>query len=219
MKTNSSNYTYYYTNNRPRYHHAYLISPLLEMLATFQKTGQTKLRVLDLGCGNGSLSHVIAEHGCEVVGVDNSAPGIAISSQSFPECQFIQADIYELPDTDMLQSFDVVLAVEVIEHLLYPKELAKNAKKCLKPGGILIISTPYHGYLKNLALAVTGKLDKHFTVLWDNGHIKFFSVETLTKLLTKEGYTDIQFKFAGRFPYFWKSMLCSSKISEKPEKL
>ncbi len=62
----------------------------------------TKLRVLDLGCGNGSLSHLIAEHGCEVVGVDTSAPGIAISRQSFPDYQLIQADIYELPDTDML---------------------------------------------------------------------------------------------------------------------
>lgn len=189
------------------------------MLATLQKASQTKLRVLDLGCGNGSLSHVIAEQGCEVVGVDTSAPGIAISRQSFPECQFIQADIYELPDTDMLQSFDVVLAIEVIEHLLYPKELAKTAKKCLNPGGRLIISTPYHGYLKNLALAVSGKLDKHFTVLWDNGHIKFFSVETLTKLLTSEGYTDINFKFGGRCPYLWKSMLCSSKFSGEAENL
>jgi 2-polyprenyl-3-methyl-5-hydroxy-6-metoxy-1,4-benzoquinol methylase len=219
MKKNSTNYTYYYTNNRPRYHHAYLVSPLLEMLATVQDASPTKLRVLDLGCGNGSLSHVIAEHGCEVVGVDTSAPGIAISRQSFPECQFIQADIYELPDTDMLNSFDVVLAIEVIEHLLYPKELAKNAKLCLKPGGMLIISTPYHGYLKNLILAVSGKLDKHFTVLWDNGHIKFFSVKTLAELLTAEGYTDINFKFAGRCPYLWKSMLCSSKFEGKPENL
>lgn len=216
MKTTSSNYTYFYTNNRPRYHHAYLVSPLLEMLAALQKTGNCKkLRVLDLGCGNGSLTHVIAQHGCEVIGVDTSAPGIAIARQSFPECEFIQADIYELPDPEMVASFDVVLAIEVIEHLLYPKEIARAARKCLKPGGRLIISTPYHGYLKNLLLAISGRLDKHFTVLWDNGHIKFFSVATLTTLLEKEGYTDIKFRFAGRLPYLWKSMLCSSKFSEK----
>ena len=89
---------------------------------------------MELGYSNGNLCHVIAEHGCEVVSVDTSAPGIAISSQSFPECQFIQADICELPDTDMLHSFDIVLDVEVIEHLLDPKELAKAAKKCLNPG-------------------------------------------------------------------------------------
>ena len=174
MKKKPSNYTYYYTNNRPRYHHAYLISPLLEMLATLQEASPTKLRVLDLGCGNGSLSHVIAEQGYEVVGVDSSAPGIAISRQSFPECQFIQADIYELPDTDMLHLFDVVLAIEVIEHLLYPKELAISAKKCLNPGGRLIISTPYHGYLKNLALAVSGKLDKHLPYFGITVILNFF---------------------------------------------
>lgn len=157
MKKNSTTYTYYYTNNRPRYHHAYLVSPLLEMLATLQDASPTKLRFLALGCGNGSLSHVIAEHGCEVVGVDTAAAGIAISRQSFPECQLIQADIYELPDTALLNSFDVVLLIEVIEHLVCPKEPGKNANLCLKLGGILIIFTPYYGYLKNMMLAIYGK--------------------------------------------------------------
>ncbi len=39
---------------------------------------------------------------------------------------------------------------------------------------------------------------------------EFFSVKTLTILLESENYTDINFKFAGRYPYLWKSMLCSS---------
>jgi len=61
-------------------------------------------------------------------------------------------------------------------------------------------------------LALTGKMDKHFTAIWDGGHIKFFSVKTLTNLLESEKYTDINFKFAGRYPYLWKGMLCSSKL-------
>ncbi|WP_324611102.1 methyltransferase domain-containing protein [Moorena producens] len=104
------------------------------------------------------------------------------------------------------------MAVEVIEHFFYPKELVRLARKCINPGGHLIITTPYHGYLKNLVLAVSGKMDPHFHVFWDGGHIKFFSVKTLSKLLETEGYTDIQFKFAGRLPYLWKSMLCCSKL-------
>ena len=101
------------------------------MLATLEDFSKTQLRVLELGCGNGSLCHVIAEHGCEVVGLHTSAPGIVISHQKFPHCQFIQADIYALPDTHILDSFDLVLAVELIEHLLAHKEVAKNAPKCL----------------------------------------------------------------------------------------
>ncbi|EFA71944.1 Methyltransferase domain protein [Raphidiopsis brookii D9] len=66
--------------------------------------------------------------------------------------------------------------------------------------------------MKNLALAISGKMDKHFTALWDGGHIKFFSVVTMKSLLISEGYEDIKFKFAGRIPYLWKSMLCSAKL-------
>lgn len=76
----------------------------------------------------------------------------------------------------------------------------------------MIISTPYHGYLKNLALAATGKLDNHFTVLWDGGHIKFWSVKTLSKLLEEYGFEVVEFKGSGRIPYLWKSMLLRVKI-------
>jgi 2-polyprenyl-3-methyl-5-hydroxy-6-metoxy-1,4-benzoquinol methylase len=100
----------------------------------------------------------------------------------------------------------------VIEHLLYPRELIKSAKKCLKPNGSLILTTPYHGYIKNCVLALTGKMDNHFTVLWDGGHIKFFSVKTLTKLLSDEKFTNLRFEFAGRFPFIAKSMLVSSTL-------
>jgi 2-polyprenyl-3-methyl-5-hydroxy-6-metoxy-1,4-benzoquinol methylase len=158
---------------------------------------------LELGCGNCSVCHVIAEHGYGVVGVDTSESGIAISRQSFPDCQLIQADIYDLPDIDMLHSFDVVLAIEVIEHFLDPKELAKNAKKCLTPGVRLIIYTFYHGYLKNLALSLSGKIINILPYLGITATLKF-SVERLTKLLTSEGGTDIKFKCTGRCPYLWQ---------------
>ena len=118
-----------------------------------------------------------------------------------------------MPYSQLKPEFDVVISVEVIEHLFDPKQLIRSAKQCLKPGGTLILTTPYHGYWKNLALALSGKMDSHHTVLWDGGHIKFFSVPTLTQLLTTEGCTNIQFHFAGRFPYLWKSMLCSCQVS------
>ena len=97
---------------------------------------------------------------------------------------------------------------------MYPRELVRAAKKCLKPNGRLILTTPYHGYLKNIVLATSGKMDNHFTALWDGSHVKFFSVATLRKLLETENYTDIKFKFSGRVPFIWKSMLCSSSLLE-----
>ncbi|WP_009634503.1 class I SAM-dependent methyltransferase [Synechocystis sp. PCC 7509] len=209
MKTISNKPEYHYGNSNAGHHHAYLLSPLLAMLRENTIANQ-KLRILDLGCGNGSLSNSIAQQGYEVVGVEESESGFKFASSSFPNCHFIQSSIYNLPYQQLANAFDVVIASEVIEHLFYPSELVRAAKKCLKPNGRLILTTPYHGYLKNIVLAISGKMDKHFTTLVDGGHIKFFSVKTLSNLLEAESLSDINFQFAGRFPYLWKSMLCSS---------
>ncbi|MEG4577222.1 hypothetical protein QUA56_31805 [Microcoleus sp. N3A4] len=78
--------------------------------------------------------------------------------------------------TAILHSFDVVLAIEVIEHLLSPKKWQKMQKKphFWREANYLY---PYDGYLNNLVLAVCGKPDKHFTVFWDNGNIIFVTRE------------------------------------------
>ncbi len=212
MQTLASQYQYAYLDGESSHHHAYLLPPLLEMLSAIKRSRQQTLRVLDLGCGNGSLSHQIAQQGYEVVGVEDSEQGVAIARQTFPDCHFIHASVYDLPFAELENSFDIVLSAEVIEHLLYPRELVRAAKKCLKPNGHLIVTTPYHGYLKNLAIALLGKMDQHFDPLWDGGHIKFFSASTLRELLETENYTNIQFKFSGRMPFLWKSMLCSCSI-------
>jgi 2-polyprenyl-3-methyl-5-hydroxy-6-metoxy-1,4-benzoquinol methylase len=85
------------------------------------------------------------------------------------------------------ESLDVVVSTEVVEHLYHPQRLIQNAFRLLKPSGHFIVSTPYHGYVKNVVLALSGKLDNHFTALWDGGHIKFWSHETLSELLTGKG--------------------------------
>ena len=106
---------------------------------------------------------------------------------------------------------DVVISTEVIEHVYDPRGFLRTAHGLLKPGGILVLTTPYHGYLKNVILAVTGKLDEHFTVLWDHGHIKFWSRKTLTKALRETGFGEIEFVGSGRMPYLWKSMVLRAR--------
>ncbi len=121
---------------------------------------------------------------------------------------FICSDIYNLPWNEIDEKFDVTISIEVIEHLYYPRSLIQAALRSLKPGGTFVLSTPYHGYLKNLFLSLLNKWDNHFNVLEDGWHIKFFSTYTLRKLLYEEGFIDIEFCFGGRLPFLWKSMIC-----------
>ncbi|RYG16437.1 MAG: methyltransferase domain-containing protein, partial [Chitinophagaceae bacterium] len=107
-----------------------------------------------------------------------------------------------------------IISTEVIEHLYDPRSFIRFCKGILlnNGGGNLIITTPYHGYIKNLALAIFGKWDSHADPLWDGGHIKLWSKKTLTKLLTEEGFAVTDFVGTGRVPYLWKSMIVKAKI-------
>jgi 2-polyprenyl-3-methyl-5-hydroxy-6-metoxy-1,4-benzoquinol methylase len=98
---------------------------------------------------------------------DQSASGIQIAREAFPKVQFSLGDVEEDLSPDPLQSetFDVVVSTEVVEHLYRPRRLIRNAFRLLKPSGYFIASTPYHGYIKNVLLALSGKMDNHFTAL------------------------------------------------------
>ena len=65
----------------------------------------------------------------------------------------------------------------------------------------MIISTPYHGYLKNLVLALTNKWDAHLNPFWDGGHIKFWSRKTISRLLSENGFRVIQFIGSGTITF------------------
>jgi 2-polyprenyl-6-hydroxyphenyl methylase/3-demethylubiquinone-9 3-methyltransferase len=73
-----------------------------------------------------------------------------------------------------------VISLEVVEHVYAPRSFAATIFDLLEPGGIAVLSTPYHGYLKNLAIAALNGFDKHVNPLWDYGHIKFWSQRTLS---------------------------------------
>jgi len=172
-------------------------------------------RVVDIGCGNGALCRELASRGYEVVGCEPSADGVRFAQSAAPEQVFHQLGVDDDPSAVGNESFDVAIATEVIEHLVRPRNLPRFAKQLLRPGGHLIISTPYHGYLKNLVLAVTDKWDAHLNPFWDGGHIKFWSRRTLSQLLSEAGFRVVRFVGAGRLPFLWKSMIM---VAQKPEK-
>lgn len=172
--------------------------------------------LLDAGCGGGAMVAALFKEGYHnIYGFDLSESGISMARQAFAKIaeRFAVHNSYEssLPDAFPHGNYDLIISTEVIEHMYRPDKYIENLEGWLKPGGILIITTPYHGFLKNLAIALTNKFDGHMTALWEGGHIKFFSKKTLFQLLKKNGFQPFDFQGCGRMPYLWKSMLVVAK--------
>jgi 2-polyprenyl-6-hydroxyphenyl methylase/3-demethylubiquinone-9 3-methyltransferase len=158
------------------------------------------------------VANALSNIGWNVTGVDPSIEGITIANQSYPTLQLELGSAYD----DLFSrygQFPIVISLEVVEHVYFPRQYATTLFNLVEPGGTAIISTPYHGYWKNLVIAIFGKMDKHFTALWDNGHIKFWSVKTLRILLRDAGFKNIRFTRVGRISPFAKSMVA---IANKP---
>lgn len=188
------------------------INPVV--IALLREAGARK--VLDVGCGNGVLCGELAAAGFEAAGVDGDSAAIAVAARKYPAIPFAVAhfdgsprDLAPMP----AEGFDAVVSTEVVEHLFSPHELARYCFEALKPGGLLVISTPYHGYLKNLVLSLANGWDKHHGVHLHGGHIKFFSRKTLARLLRDAGFEVTGFRGAGRLPWLWKSMIL---LARKP---
>lgn len=168
-------------------------------------------RVLDLGAGNGALCGEIARRlDCHVAGVEYDGAGVERARELHPALRFYRYGVQDDPEALLAETggrFDVVVSTEVIEHLFAPHLLPRYAHRVLGDGGTLIVTTPYHGYLKNLALALIDGWDTHHTPLWHGGHIKFWSRKTLTRLLRDNGFEVTAFSGVGRLPYLWKSMV------------
>lgn len=198
------------TPDPPPSHH--ILEPLiLEICKKFRVH-----KALDFGCGNGALSRSLQEAGMEVTGCDIDLQGIEIAARCPSRVKYVHLAGYEDPQKLGDGNFDAVISTEVIEHLFFPRYLPRFAKAVLKPGGYLIISCPYHGYLKNLVVSVLNKWDFHHDPLTDGGHIKFWSRQTLAQLIQGEGFKVLEFRGAGRFRFLWKSMIIVAQEISSP---
>ncbi|MEO7214179.1 class I SAM-dependent methyltransferase [Mucilaginibacter sp.] len=200
---------YGYHSDAITHNFSYMLQPLLKMLE--KNKNQC---ILDLGCGNGYLVNHLLSLGYNVYGTDASEKGIAIANKINPGRFFVQdLSTGKLPPELQKFSFDTIISTEVIEHLYDPEGFIDFCKQALSKNGELIISTPYHGYLKNLVLSLTNKWDQHLNPVWHGGHIKMWSKRTLSNLLEIKGFTVTQFEGCGRMPYIWKSMLIKARLN------
>lgn len=204
MRTERSEFLWH--SDGPAHIHGHVARPVVMQLDRVDARS-----VLDLGCGNGWLTAALSRCGFDVVGLDSSHSGIQIARQAHSELTWRQADALLPPAEDLRGHFDAVVAVETVDHVAQPRLLLQHALQMLRPGGWLLVTVPYHGYLKNLGVALSGRFDLRLHALQDHGRLKFFSRRTLMALVAEAGFVEVKFQALGRLPAIARSMLISAR--------
>jgi 2-polyprenyl-3-methyl-5-hydroxy-6-metoxy-1,4-benzoquinol methylase len=162
-------------------------------------------RVLDVGCGEGRFTAELVRAGARALGVDVAEEPLRRARARHPQLDVRLIDgegSWELDDA----SFDVVWAGEVLEHVLDTAAWLSEARRVLRSGGSLLLSTPAHGRAELLRLALSRRaFAAHFDPLGD--HVRFYSRETLTELLGQFGFESVRAMRAGARPGFRRVLL------------
>ena len=189
----------------PRSIHRHVTRPIVEQL---NRVGAHT--VLDLGCGDGWFTGALDRCGFDVVGADIDEQGLALARGEYPHLHFQQMDATKSLDLGLTLRFDAVVAIDVIDHVAMPRRLVEVALEALRPGGLLVVVAPFHGYVKTLALALAGRLHVRFDPLHERGRLKAFSRESLTGLMAGLDLSDVHCETIGRIPPLARAMMVAA---------
>ncbi len=150
----------------------------------------TGLKILDVGCGGGLISEPFARMDADVVAIDASEKNIAVAKihaeKSGLKIDYKAATVEELSDnSDFTKKFDVVFALEIIEHVADAEAFLKGCAALLKPNGLLFVAT-MNRTLKSLA---TAKFAAEYILRWlpvgTHDWKKFFKPSEINAYLEK----------------------------------
>jgi SAM-dependent methyltransferase len=157
-------------------------------------------RTLDVGCGDGVFTAVLAEAGAKTVGIEVAEAALQRARARNPGLDFLLASIGgPLPLED--NAFDLVWSSEVIEHVADTARWLSELRRVLAPGGRLLLTTPSHGRLR-LAL---GGIERFSEPLGD--HLHLYTRASLRSLLEQFGFGEVSVRGAGGPPLLRRTLL------------
>jgi len=162
------------------------IKKVIDLLKKHLK-GKKSNKLLDIGCGDGTISIHFLKLGFEVYGIDAAIKALEKAGQK--EIKTKLGDFEEkLPYKN--DSFDVVFAGEVIEHIFDVKNFLSEIHRILKKNGILILTTPNLASLEDRIKFLFGINPTHVTPVHEylHFHIRPFTKYSLKKTLTENGF-------------------------------
>jgi 2-polyprenyl-3-methyl-5-hydroxy-6-metoxy-1,4-benzoquinol methylase len=164
-------------------------------------------RILDIGCNTGRTSIKFHKLGFNVFAIDNDIKRISKLQKTNKQIHFNVHDcekVFSFKDN----YFDVIWAGDIIEHLKNTEQFVSEISRIIKKEGVLILSTPYHGLIKNLV--ITGyNFNKHYNP--NSDHLRFYTIKTLKSQLKRNNLYIDQFYLLGRIKPLAKSMFIVTK--------
>lgn len=170
-------------------------------------------KVLDLGCGTGEFSQFLASLGYRPLGLDLSERAIAAAKSRVPNLDF-RAGTPEMFASEFAGRFAAIWSSEVIEHVFDVYGFLTAAHACLKPGGLIVLTTPYHGLIKNLLIDLGGYANHYQPFA---GHIRFFDRRSLDRCLRHCGFTPRRWAGFGRPWPLYKSFFVTAEKTHEPQ--
>ncbi|HMS27517.1 MAG TPA: twitch domain-containing radical SAM protein [Burkholderiaceae bacterium] len=169
--------------------------------SVIKMVGQNKY-VLDVGCGPGSITKILSEQSnCKVIGLEFDSEAIEKVS---PYCvKVLKADLNSDDWPDLLANlnrFDVVVAADVLEHLLDPLRALKAMVPLLSSTGTIVVSMPHIGHAAVLSCLFHGDFKYGSWGLLDNTHIRFFGLKNIENLFKDAGLKIIEVQFITKLP-------------------
>jgi SAM-dependent methyltransferase len=157
-------------------------------------------RALDLGCGDGRFTELLAQAGACAVGADVAQSALTRAAARQPGLELCLIPIEgPLPFDD--NAFDLVWASEVIEHIADTASWLSEARRVLVPRGRLLLTTPDHG---RLHLALHG-VERFSEPLGD--HLHLYTRRSLRTLLVQFGFGEVSVHAAGGLPLLRRTLL------------
>lgn len=147
------------------------------IIAEFLRRAGAK-KILDIGCGDGlAYTHIKQKYGCDYYGTDFSDTAIEKAKATHPDAHYALADCYAQPFDDA--SFDAVLCQEVFEHIDEPQRLAKEMMRLARPGGTIIVSTPFEDFLNTCEEHVWSYTRQDIRDLFNGCKVQFLESDTI----------------------------------------
>jgi len=144
------------------------------------------LRILDYGCGSGRFLRILRDQGHDVVGMDISETAVETVRGSGIDAVTGEAETRRGFDK-LSGPFDVITALDVLEHTFDPACVIRNLFQILSKDGCFIASVPNVGCLPARATILGGRFPATPTGLFDSGHIRWFTVSNLGHYVGQAG--------------------------------